>query len=206
MLQGIQLLRRITPTKVDGRFLRSHKVAPGNEYKVIGALKFLALIDEYGRPTEKSRLLRTRGASALLELQNTVQSAYQNLIAHLKEKGITLENTYNYFVTQENLGAEMAAKAARFFLGLCQMAQMDLVAELSPPRARRTKEAVRGPRTPSKGNRPYSTSREDVMPDISFQTPPLLLAITPELADMDQERLTELFRKMRKALERASED
>ena len=72
-IQALQMLRRTTPSRIDSDYLRVNKVAPGNEYKVVGALKFLGLIDEEGRPTESSRLLKTKGATYTLALQDIVR-------------------------------------------------------------------------------------------------------------------------------------
>lgn len=190
MLKGLELMRRTSPSRVDGDFLHAHRVAPGNEYKVAGALRFLGLIDEVGRPTEKSRFLKTRGARYTLALQEMVHTAYRGLFSHLSTEGATREDIYNYFVTEERMGVEMAAKAARFFLALCRLAQIDLGPSVSSgPKARRTKERERRrPRTGGKTPPPYPTDL------------PLVLAITPEMAEMDVERLTELLRKMRTAL------
>ena len=69
MLQALNLLRRTTPSRIDSDFLRINKIAPGNEYKVVGALRFLGLIDEDGKPTEGSRLLKTKGTTYTQALQ-----------------------------------------------------------------------------------------------------------------------------------------
>ena len=58
---------------VDAKLLKTNGVAPGNEYKVVGALKYLNIIDDDGKPTAKSRLLKTRGPSYLLALQDIVK-------------------------------------------------------------------------------------------------------------------------------------
>ena len=201
MLQGIRLLQKTTPPKVDGPFLRSHKIAPGNEYKVIGALKYLRFIDEYGRPTERSRFLKTHGATSLLALQDAVQNSYHKLIEHIKQKGATRESIFNYFVTEENMGTEMAAKATRFFIALVQMAQLDLGTALS------------NHRTSAKAAESKTQQRQSISHHLKEErgakvlqegfTPPLLFTITPEMQDMDLEHMTELFRKIRIALKHA---
>ena len=75
MLQALQLMRKTTPSKIDGSYLRSNQIAPGNEYKVVGALRFLEIIDDDGRPTEKSRLLKTKGPAFTAALQNIIRNA-----------------------------------------------------------------------------------------------------------------------------------
>ena len=125
-LQALQLLRRTTPARIDSDFLRVSKIAPGNEYKVVGALRFLGLIDEEGRPTESSRMLKTKGATYTLALQDIVRNAYSGVFQGLRPNEITRDAIYNYFVTDGGLGAEMATKATRFLIRLCRLAEIEI--------------------------------------------------------------------------------
>jgi len=197
MMQAIQLLRKSTPPRIDGKFLRMNKVAPGNEYKVIGALRFLGLIDDEGRPTERSRLLKTKGPAFTAALQQIVRSAYRDVFRALREGGTTQEDIYNYFVAQAGLGPEMAAKTTRFFIQLCQLAEIDLGLK---------KE---GRAESRKGSSASHASRQGT-PILSLGSPsggfPLLLALTPEMASLDTEELERFFRKLRTAYARACQD
>ena len=192
MLQALQLMRKTTPQRVDSDFLRSNRIAPGNEYKVVGALKFLGVLDADGHPTEKSHFLKTRGATYTLALQEIVRSAYRGLFTSLRGKDATRENIYNHFVTQGGLGAEMAAKATRFFIQLCRLATIEIAPEVQAARGERKR---RSPRPHKK--HPLKPAAQPTGAEPTF---PLVFALTPEIADMDQEKLTELFRKMRTAL------
>jgi hypothetical protein len=187
-------MRRATPAKVDGDFLRANRIAPGNEYKVVGALRFLGLINEDGRPTEKSRLLKTMGTTFTSALQEIIRSAYSGLFQHLDVRRASKEDIYNYFVTAGGLGAEMAAKASRFFITLCHMAQIELTPTVAPhPVGRKT-----GGDSPHQG-------KSEAQARGNSATLPLFLALTPEVAEMDVEHLTELFRKLRLALDHSIE-
>ena len=96
MIQAIQLFRKEVPPRVDGEYLRRVGIAPGNEYKVIGALRYLGLIDEDGRPTEKTRLLRARGSTFVMALQEIVKEAYRDLFSYLERlKNFTKDDIYN---------------------------------------------------------------------------------------------------------------
>lgn len=193
MIQGLRLLERLTPAKVDPHFLRANGIAPGNEYKVVGALRFLDLIDDDGHPTEKCRLLKTQGPTRTLALQQLIRAAYRDLFTHLSPKETTKEHIYNYFVAEMGMGAEMASKATRFLVSLCHLAEIELAATPS----RRTVAAKRLPRK--------KRSQKEPPPAASppSPTPPFLIAITPEVAEMDEDKLTEIFRKMNRALRRA---
>lgn len=122
MLEGLRLLQRTSPSIVDQELLRSQGIARGNEYKVIGALRYLGLIDEEGRPTERARLLKARGAVQLLNLQQIVREAYPTLFRKLDLRSATRDDVYNHFLADLGLQPEMAAKATRFFLELARAA------------------------------------------------------------------------------------
>jgi len=199
MLQALELMRRASPQKVDGNFLRRHQIAPGNEYKVVGALRYLGLIDEEGRPTEKSRLLKTKGAAFTSALKDIVRHAYRGLFQWLAERDSSPDEIYNYFVTQEGLGVEMATKTTRFFVQLCHLAEIDLGFD-TRTRSGKATAAEKGKvgRRPSDGD--------------NSRTPgfPFILALTPEVTSLDTEELAKLFQKlhlaMKKALDSTSEN
>lgn len=196
MMQALQLMCRSTPAKVDGSFLRLNKIAPGNEYKVIGALRFLGIIDEEGRPTEKSKLLKTKGATFTAALQEIVRNAYKSLFACLDGHPCSQEDIYNHFVVQSGLGPEMAAKTTRFFVQLCEMAEIDL--GLS-----RKEKGVGDPKKGSGGPRRAEGPAAARASGGQF---PLFLALTPEMASMDTEQLTEFLKKLKTAYARAYQD
>jgi len=205
MLQALHLLRRTTPTRIDSDYLRVNKIAPGNEYKVVGALRYLDLIDDDGKPTENSRLLKTKGATYTLALQDIVRTAYSGIFRGLKPNEITRESIYNRFVTEGGLGAEMATKATRFLVKLCKLAEI----ELAPDAARATSRGRRKARNQQPLLRPQAEpaakGQELLAPNqiVSGQFP-MVLALTPEIASMSVEQMTEMFRKMRIALEQSS--
>ena len=197
MMQALHLMRKSTPPKIDGNFLRMNKVAPGNEYKVIGALRFLGIIDDEGRPTDKSRLLKTKGATFTSALQDIVRNAYRDVFRRINGGGCSQEDIYNHFITVGGLGPEMAAKTTRFFVQLCQLAEIDLkINGKDKPSA----AAIKG----GNGHRKQNTGQMiQVQGPTSF---PLILALTPEMAAMETEELTQFFKKLKTALAKASED
>lgn len=75
-IAGLNLLQRGNVTRVDEGVLEREGVAPGNEYKVVGALRFLGLIDESGTVTERALVLRSRGSAFKLGLQEILKQAY----------------------------------------------------------------------------------------------------------------------------------
>jgi hypothetical protein len=192
-------MRKSTPPKVDGNFLRLYKIAPGNEYKVVGALKFLGIIDDEERPTEKSRLLKTKGPAFTSALRDIIRSAYKSLFQHLNRGAYTAEDIYNYFITEENLTPEMATKTTRFFIQLCQLAEIDL----GLAAAERIKGRSNGQRKQGKGQ--YSQISVCPVTQNSNHIP-LVVALTPEMASMDSEQLAEFLKKLKTALAEVNRD
>jgi hypothetical protein len=200
MLQALQMLRRMTPSRIDSDFLRINKIAPGNEYKVVGALRFMKLIDDDGRPTDNSRLLKTKGPTYTLALQDIVRSAYSGVFRGLRPNEITRDGIYNYFVTEGGLGSEMATKATRFLLKLCRLAEIEISSDQHDTSAR----SKRKPRTQQHSYRRLQSDlagqdQSRIVPT-SF---PLVVALTPELAELNVDQLADLFRKMRIAYEQS---
>jgi len=205
MLQGIELMHRLSPTKVDAKLLKNNGVAPNNEYKVVGALKYLNIIDEDGRPTEKSRLLKTRGPSYLLALQDIVKTAYRDLFDQLDMRNATKDQIHNYFVTDLSMGIEMAAKASRFFISLCQQADLSINPDLLASRDSSTSDKRKAGTTVKK--RTATRKRETLADSPPFDlSHTFVLAITPETANMELDELTALFKKIRRAMKRAATD
>ncbi len=157
MLQGLTLLQKANIARVDEELLREHGVAPGNEYKAIGALRFLGLLDDQGRPTERSRQLRTRGPAFNLALEEIVHDAYRDLFDAVDLRRASKDEVYNYFVTQAGLGMEMAQKATRFLVGLCQLAGLELSPMLEASARKSTPAAARSA-APPRGHRPPAAS------------------------------------------------
>ena len=102
---------------------------------------------------------------------------------------------------------EMAAKATRFLLGLCQQAEIelgpDLTLEREGPLAAKGKASPKGRPSRQKAALEARRRPERGVLDLS---PTLVLAITPETAEMGLEQLTELFRKIKIAMERATSE
>src|SRR3972149_2946940 len=114
-IQALQLLQKQSPGRVDETFLRSEGIAPRNEYKVVGALRFLGLVDADGQPTERAHLLKTRGATFTLNLQEIVREAYSDLFREIRPREATQEAVYNHFVAKGRLGGARDSKATRLF-------------------------------------------------------------------------------------------
>jgi hypothetical protein len=147
-IAGLNLLQRANVTRIDEEVLAREGVAPGNEYKVVGALRFLGLIDESGAVTEKAVVLRSRGSAFQLGLQEILKSAYAPLFT---DRGplTGFDEIHNRLVRHYRMGKESAAKAARLFLALARYAGLVEEGGEAPP----------GRRADARGSRPAGAGR-----------------------------------------------
>ena len=59
-------------------------------------------------------------------LQDIVRTAYKDVFEQLDGNKYSHEDIYNHFITVNQLGPEMSAKTTRFFVQLCQLAEIDI--------------------------------------------------------------------------------
>lgn len=112
------------PNHIDYKHLRKLNIAPGNEWSLISALKFLEIIDDGGVPTDAYReLLSTDTFSSTLG--RLVRTAYRDL---LNSGGLSMsrDDLVNYFRVASS--PSQARNAARFFQ------EVALLAGLAPDR------------------------------------------------------------------------
>jgi len=91
-------------------FLRKNGVILPDDYKAIGALKILNLIDKEGKPTELAKLVKEKNG-----LCQIIRNTYGGLIRWLGPMVANHENVYNYFVTKEGLTPEIAQDVTAFY-------------------------------------------------------------------------------------------
>jgi len=125
----LKLLEKRHVPKVDVSFLKDHKIASGNEYKLIAGLKFLGLIDKDGNATEDLNNLCVVGEKRKENLAKVVRRAYSLLFDEVKlnlEKADP-ETLINTFKTDFNMGSiTTARRAAQVFVFLAQEAGIPL--------------------------------------------------------------------------------
>ncbi len=202
-IAGLNLLQRGNLTRVDEEVLAREGVAPGNEYKVIGALRFLGLVDESGTVTERALVLRSRGSAFKLGLQEILKAAYAPLFT---ERGplTSFEEVHNRLVRHYRMGKESAAKAARLFLALARYA--GLIGEGEPggperrsPRPGRREGAAGGRRRPV-GQETGPPARDghpgglNITVNVSIVVDSTLIQLPPEEVEARLSRILEAVR------------
>lgn len=113
---------RSVPEYVDHRFLRKMNVASNNEYSLLSALKFLAILDDRGRPSHAYRQLQ-RADSFQETLRHLVETAYAPVFEARVEQR-SLDELIDFFRAESS--PSQAKNAARFFLAVCRLAGIEL--------------------------------------------------------------------------------
>lgn len=123
----------VQPACVDTAFLSSISVTGQTAAGVIRALRFLGFVDEAGIPTPSLQAIIARGRLPLeyrARFRAAVLNAYSEVLEDLELESATREELLQRFEGQE-LSPEVAAKAARFFVGLARHAGIRLSAEIA---------------------------------------------------------------------------
>ncbi|MDQ2744912.1 MAG: DUF5343 domain-containing protein, partial [Chloroflexota bacterium] len=114
-----QIIRdRAVPERIDHRFLQKLRIASNNEYSLLSALKFLAVVDDRGTPTHSYRLLQTTDRFQDT-LGHLVRAAYRPVFEAGAER-LPDEDLVNFFRVSSS--ASQARNAARFFRAVCALA------------------------------------------------------------------------------------
>ncbi len=94
-------------------------IAANNETRLVGALRFLDLIDESGNPTSQFDELK---ASYKPTLKRLAIEKYRDLFSIIPPEMITRQRLKSFFGNP----AQAADRRARFFIWLCREAAIDL--------------------------------------------------------------------------------
>jgi len=132
---------------VDREFIRMNVVGSKNEYKVLSGLRFLGMIDNKCKATERLDSLRVVGDVFKERLGSIVHDAYKELFSKIVIQRATVETLVNFFMQRYDYGAGTAKQAVVIFIMLCKKAGIELNSELAERpvsvRTRRTKTIPR---------------------------------------------------------------
>ena len=161
------------PDQLNIAELKEYGVAGGQGPALLSALKFLRLVDDAGKTTDRFKLIQVSGDQFKKNLGQILDEAYSDLFAKHPLNNAKYEHLQNYFTLKYS--AASAKKMAKSFAVLCQMASLESPAFLKmrslevadrPPRPpAATKEHAHNKREEHKTNRAeYSTpsSHEDL--------------------------------------------
>ncbi len=211
--------REPIPVAFDKPLLIEWGIAAGNESAMLTTLRSLGLIDENARPTDLYAELRLSPPRRLAALRGAAELAYVGLPG--LDRGERDENLlHDYFVEKRGLRGQMVEKAKRFYRQLMAATEAPAVpspTRLTPPadvsRARHpamrldnTATVTAGPvpaappatraRRRRRGSRVESSGVGNAGLTVLIQLP----------YDAAEADLTELFRRVRRAWDRASKE
>lgn len=127
-----KLLERIIIDKVDASFLQTHKIANGNEYKLITGLKFLGLIDQNGKAKERMKGLSVVGEKFTKNLEKTVRDAYSVLLGKITNlEKAEPQDVINCLITDYKMARSTATMGAKIFVFLAQKAEIPVSESLT---------------------------------------------------------------------------
>jgi len=152
-----KLLDRIVIDKVDASFLKTSKIAVGNEYKLITGLKFLDLIDDDGNAKNRMNELKVIGREFTKNFEKMIRDAYSVLLSKITNlEKAQPQDVINCFIRDYKMARSTAKMGAKIFVFLAQKAEIPIsesLAQLRTPELevtrRRAKKEKRKPKRKS---------------------------------------------------------
>lgn len=112
-----------------------------NATMLFNGLRFLGLVEENGKVTEKFESLRRRGEEFNKNLKAVVEGAFSHLLSKVVVTKAKPEHLFNYFAEYYDYGENTAKKSMKIFVYLCKEAGIELSPELTKAEVKITKKA-----------------------------------------------------------------
>jgi len=125
------LIRGRSFEKFDTEIIELNVIGGSNTRKFFRGLRFLGLIEENGKTTEKFESLRRRGEEFKQNLKKVVEEAYSHLFSIVVVEKATSDNMLNYLAEYCGYGEYTAVKATKIFAYLCEKSGIALSPELT---------------------------------------------------------------------------
>jgi hypothetical protein len=129
-----ELLERVQIDEVDSSYLKTHKIASGNEYKFLTGLKFLGLIDENGNATDRMNSLRVVGDEYTKNFEKMVRDAYSILLSKVELEKAIPDDIVNGLIRHYGLPRSTAPLGAKIFIFLAEKAGISVSEKLAEMR------------------------------------------------------------------------
>ena len=127
------MLERRTVDRVTKDIVRKNNLtSKGNEYKLIGGLRFLGLIDKDGYATEKLKGLHFVGKKFTRNLEKVVREAYEELFSDISNlESASRADIINSIMSVYNVRRGTAREAVRVFIYLAKKAEIPLSSKIT---------------------------------------------------------------------------
>ncbi len=143
-----QQIKRVRLSEVNNGIVKQYELtAPGNESKLVSALRFLKLIDDSGKlEDEKITNLKMEGEKYHTALDSILHQAYAEVFQTLDIEKATASDLRNFFIGRYAFSQGQATSAATLFAFLCEKAKVrtsDDIASLNRKSVRSNTEKPR---------------------------------------------------------------
>lgn len=130
--QTIELLRRITPKKIDSKFVVDNKIATAtNAFRIVDFVKWLGICDYEGNVnTEIINKLKLVGEERNKYLAELIKSSYSDIFKNVDLNIAKKDDIINFFISNYRFSYAPAKSAAALFLHLCEKYGIDISEDL----------------------------------------------------------------------------
>jgi len=127
----IDLLRRISPKKIDAKFIVDNNLATSsNAFRVLDLVKWFGISNLNGEINEEIvSKLKLVGKERDSFIQELIKNSYKDLFESVDVKEAKKEDVINYFISQ-GLGSAPSKAASSLFSHLCQKYEIEISKEL----------------------------------------------------------------------------
>jgi len=147
------LIRRQKFERIDKEIIGLNIVKGPNATMLFNGIRFLGLIEEDGKVTEKLESLRRMGNEFKQNLRKVIEEAYSDLFSKVVLEKARPDDLFNYFAKYYKYGAAAADSTMKIFVFFCREAEIPISDELAtieiekrklPPRKEKRRRAKRG--------------------------------------------------------------
>lgn len=120
--ETINLLRRVTPKKIDSKFVVDNNLSTAsNAFRILDLLRWLGISDEEGNLNDEAvQKLKLVGEERDKFLADLIRKAYKDIFDRVDLKSARKEDIINFFLSNYGLGSAPAKYAAALFLHFCE--------------------------------------------------------------------------------------
>lgn len=126
-----ELIRTRSFDKFDKEIIELNIVRGRNATMLFNGLRFLGLVEDSGKVTDRFESLRRRGDEFKQNLKTVVQDAYSQLFSKVVVSKASPETLFNYLAEYYDYGEATASLSSKIFRYLCQEAGIELSPELA---------------------------------------------------------------------------
>ena len=126
-----ELIRTRSFDKFDKEIIELNIVKRANATMLFNGLRFLGLVEDDGKVTEKFESLRRKGDEFKQNLKTVVKEAYSHLFSKVVVSKAKPETLFNFFAEYSDYGEVTASRASKIFIYLCKEAGIELSPELA---------------------------------------------------------------------------